>query len=140
MLHSQFNSTITTIHSRSAVTPFKIVLKCNCPRLHINMSELYEVKPKRGHACYKVSKPNVVWISAVLYFWPSLFNAILLFQNSLSEEKCLIIKKPRTVQHLKSEYIYSIWEFAAEFGGWIGVLCGFSALDIFNVFMNMVFS
>jgi len=37
------------------------------------------------------------------------------------------------VEVLKSEYIYTIWEFAAEFGGWVGVLFGFCILDIIDL-------
>ena len=50
----------------------------------------------------------------------------------------LIIKKPMYVEVVKSEYIYTIWEFAAEFGGWVGILFGYCALDIFNLFTNSV--
>jgi len=44
----------------------------------------------------------------------------------------VVIRKPRNIQVLKSEYIYTFWEFTAEFGGWVGILFGFCFLDIFN--------
>ena len=62
----------------------------------------------------------------------------LSFQESNRDEKYLIIKKPRNIEVVKSEYIYTIWEFAAEFGGWVGILFGYCALDIFNLFTNSV--
>ena len=60
----------------------------------------------------------------------------LSFQESNRDEKYLIIKKPRNIEVVKSEYIYTIWEFAAEFGGWVGILFGYCALDIFKLFTN----
>ena len=59
-------------------------------------------------------------------------------ENIYNDEKYLIIKKPMYVEVVKSEYIYTIWEFAAEFGGWVGILFGYCALDIFNLFTNSV--
>ena len=62
----------------------------------------------------------------------------LSFQENNRDEKYLIIKKPRNIEVVKSEYIYTIWEFAAEFGGWVGILFGYCALDIFKLFTNSV--
>ncbi len=50
----------------------------------------------------------------------------------------LIIRKPRNIQILKNEYIYTFWEFTSEFGGWVGILFGFCFLDIFN-FVTKIF-
>ncbi|XP_023348485.1 uncharacterized protein LOC111717205 isoform X4 [Eurytemora carolleeae] len=59
-------------------------------------------------------------------------------KKSGSEEKYLIIKKPKDLHSHKNEYIYTIWEFAAEFGGWMGVLSGYSILDISFIIIQAV--
>ena len=48
----------------------------------------------------------------------------------------LIIRLENNVEVLESEYIYTIWEFTAEFGGWVGILFGFCILDIADILIN----
>ncbi|XP_023331503.1 uncharacterized protein LOC111703706 [Eurytemora carolleeae] len=38
--------------------------------------------------------------------------------------KNLILRIPRKIMTIRSGFIYTVWEFAAEFGGWSGVLLG----------------
>ena len=48
----------------------------------------------------------------------------------------LIIRLEDDVEVLEGKYIYTIWEFTAEFGGWVGILFGFCILDIAGIFIN----
>ena len=45
---------------------------------------------------------------------------------------------PRYIEILQSDYSFTVWDFAAEFGGWVGVLWGLSILDIADVITGTV--
>ena len=51
--------------------------------------------------------------------------------------KKLIIKLPREVEVFKSQYIYTVWDFAIELGSWVGVLFGYCFLDLVGAIMDL---
>jgi len=50
----------------------------------------------------------------------------------------LIIRKPKYFKLLKKKYIYTLGDLAAEFGGWMGVLFGYSLLDLGNIILDAI--
>ena len=33
----------------------------------------------------------------------------------------------------ESMYVYTVWDFIAEFGGWVGIFLGYCVADVVNV-------
>ena len=42
----------------------------------------------------------------------------------------VIIELPSMVTVLETSYVYTAWNFMAEFGGWMGILLGFCVADV----------
>ena len=65
----------------------------------------------------------------ILLFKFNLRQNSLYFQNE-SKEKHVLIKMPKEIKIFKVDYVYTVWEFISEFGGWVGVLFGYCIVDI----------
>ena len=45
----------------------------------------------------------------------------------------MIIELPDRVTKLKSQYVYTAWDFISEFGGWVGIFLGVCVTDVYTL-------
>ena len=45
---------------------------------------------------------------------------------------------PEVIKVTQAEYIYTIWEFISEFGGWFGILFGYCVVDLADVIISTI--
>ena len=45
----------------------------------------------------------------------------------------IYIELPHTVSKLESQYVYTAWNFMAEFGGWVGIFLGVCVTDVYSL-------
>ena len=53
------------------------------------------------------------------------------------KRRYLDIELPGYVSVVESKHIYTIWNFVAEFGGWVGIFLGFCVADIVDIVENI---
>ena len=50
----------------------------------------------------------------------------------------LSIRLPTIIQILESSYVYTVWNFIGEFGGWVGIFLGYCVADLADAINAMV--
>ena len=51
-------------------------------------------------------------------------------QENFKRTLNLTVLMPQVIKVTQAEYIYTIWDFLSEFGGWFGILFGFCVVDL----------
>ena len=50
----------------------------------------------------------------------------------------LRIDLPYVVKFYESSYIYTVWDFIGEFGGWVGIFLGYCVADFADILNTLV--
>ena len=52
----------------------------------------------------------------------------------------LTVLLPKVIKVTQAEYIYTIWDFITEFGGWFGTLFGYCVVDLADALVAIMAS
>ena len=61
-------------------------------------------------------------------------------QEDNSKTLNLTVLMPKVIKVTQTEYIYTIWDFITEFGGWFGIVFGYSVVDLADALVAIMAS
>ena len=61
-------------------------------------------------------------------------------QEDNSKTLNLTVLLPKVIKVTQAEYIYTIWDFITEFGGWFGTLFGYCVVDLADALVAIMAS
>ena len=61
-------------------------------------------------------------------------------QENFKRTLNLTVLMPQVIKVTQAEYIYTIWDFLSEFGGWFGTLFGFCVVDLADALIAIMAS
>jgi len=64
----------------------------------------------------------------------------LFIQEEFSKTLNLTVLMPKVIKVTQAEYIYTIWDFITEFGGWFGTLFGYCVVDLADALVAIMIS